>query len=135
MILPNVRASFGPREMGFLVGALAGDSVRGRKRVAARMADEGLDRLLDDPRTLGAPLTGEHSGFWRWRDAWPGRPYWVHFQNTDVHWPWEPVPPVAGTYLSHERRLAFYEMERRIGEVSGTLGRSWALRAPPQVFA
>ena len=58
MILPNVRASFGPREMGFLVGALAGDSVRGRERVAARMADEGLDRLLDDPRTLDAVMGG-----------------------------------------------------------------------------
>lgn len=22
---------------------------------------------LDDPRSLGAPLTGEHAGFWRWR--------------------------------------------------------------------
>jgi mRNA interferase RelE/StbE len=22
---------------------------------------------LDDPRTLGAPLKGEHDGYWRWR--------------------------------------------------------------------
>ena len=22
---------------------------------------------LDDPRALGAPLKGEHEGFWRWR--------------------------------------------------------------------
>jgi mRNA interferase RelE/StbE len=22
---------------------------------------------LDDPRTLGAPLEGEHDGYWRWR--------------------------------------------------------------------
>ncbi|MGN7997960.1 type II toxin-antitoxin system RelE family toxin [Sphingomonas sp. 22176] len=22
---------------------------------------------LEDPRSLGAPLTGEHSGYWRWR--------------------------------------------------------------------
>lgn len=23
--------------------------------------------ILDDPRTLGAPLEGEHDGCWRWR--------------------------------------------------------------------
>lgn len=23
--------------------------------------------VLDDPRALGAALTGEHSGYWRWR--------------------------------------------------------------------
>lgn len=22
---------------------------------------------LDDPRSLGAPLVGEHAGYWRWR--------------------------------------------------------------------
>lgn len=26
-----------------------------------------------------------HQAFWRWRDANPGEPYWVHFQTTDVH--------------------------------------------------
>lgn len=99
----------------------------------------GLERGVD---VLRESIEGPNSAssaelvadFWSWRDAWPGQPYWVHFQSTDVHWPWEAVPPVAGTYLSHERRLAFYEMERKIGEVSGSLGRSWALRAPPQVF-
>lgn len=100
----------------------------------------GLERGVD---LLRESIEGPHSAssaelladFWRWRDAYPGRPYWVHFQNTDVHWPWEPVPPVAGTFLSPERRLAFHEMERKIGEASGTLGRAWALRAPHQVFA
>jgi mRNA interferase RelE/StbE len=23
--------------------------------------------VQDDPRTLGAPLTGDHAGYWRWR--------------------------------------------------------------------
>lgn len=23
--------------------------------------------VLDDPRSLGAPLEGEHDGYWRWR--------------------------------------------------------------------
>ena len=57
MILPTVRASFGPRELTFLVGLL-GDTPSRRERVAARLADEGLDRLLDDPRTLEAVMGG-----------------------------------------------------------------------------
>ena len=57
MILPNVRASFGPRELTFLVGVL-GDTPAAREKVAARLADEGLDRLLDDPRTLDALMGG-----------------------------------------------------------------------------
>lgn len=99
----------------------------------------GLERGVD---VLRESIEGPNSAsseelladFWRWRDAYPGRPYWVHFQNTDVHWPWEPVPPVAGTFLSHERRQAFYEMERRLGEVSGSAGRFWGLRSLPATF-
>ncbi|MGQ0558722.1 MAG: type II toxin-antitoxin system RelE family toxin [Sphingosinicella sp.] len=39
-------------------------------RVAASRIVKTLERRiasLDDPRTLGAPLHGEHAGFWRWR--------------------------------------------------------------------
>ena len=57
MILPNVRASFGPRELRFLVGVLGGTPA-GRERAAARLADDGIDRLLDDPRTLDAVMGG-----------------------------------------------------------------------------
>ena len=97
--------------------------------------ERGVDVLLESIEGRNSASSAELvAEFWRWRDAWPGRPYWVHFQSTDVHWPWEAVPPVAGTYLSHERRLELYEMERKIGEVFGSPGRSWALRAPPQVF-
>lgn len=28
---------------------------------------EGRIAKLDDPRTLGAVLVGEHAGYWRWR--------------------------------------------------------------------
>lgn len=36
---------------------------------AARIVKTLEQRIapLDDPRTLGAPLTGEHAGYWRWR--------------------------------------------------------------------
>lgn len=55
MILPNVRASFGARELTFLVGVL-GDTPAAREKVAARLAEEGLDRLLDEKRTLEAVM-------------------------------------------------------------------------------
>lgn len=40
----------------------------GRSR-AARIIRTLEERIapLDDPRSLGAPLKGEHEGYWRWR--------------------------------------------------------------------
>jgi mRNA interferase RelE/StbE len=37
--------------------------------IAARVVEVLETRIapLDDPRTLGAPLKGEHGGYWRWR--------------------------------------------------------------------
>ena len=39
------------------------------RKVAARIVRTLETRIapLDDPRTLGAPLRGEHEGYWRWR--------------------------------------------------------------------
>lgn len=36
---------------------------------AARIVRTLEERIavLDDPRSLGAPLVGEHAGYWRWR--------------------------------------------------------------------
>lgn len=97
--------------------------------------ERGVDLLRESIEGPNSASSAELlTDFWRWREAYPGRPYQVHFQNTDVHWPWEPVPPIAGTYLSQERRAALSEMERKIGAASGSAGRSWALRAPPEVF-
>jgi len=51
----------------------------------------GLERGADLLRESGFPNADEassvdlHNAFWRWRDANPGHPYWVHFQTTDVH--------------------------------------------------
>ncbi|HEX2641811.1 MAG TPA: sulfatase, partial [Thermoanaerobaculia bacterium] len=99
----------------------------------------GLDRGVDEMReTLPGPPSASSEGlqaeFWRWREGSPGEPYWTHFQTTDVHWPWTAVPPVAGAFLSHAEREAFYDMERRLGAASGTPGRSWGLRAGAAAF-
>jgi len=39
------------------------------RKAAARIVRTLETRIapLDDPRTLGAPLKGEHEGYWRWR--------------------------------------------------------------------
>jgi mRNA interferase RelE/StbE len=39
------------------------------RREAARIIRTLEERIapLDDPRSLGAPLKGEHEGYWRWR--------------------------------------------------------------------
>lgn len=39
------------------------------RAISARIVKTLETRIapLDDPRTLGAPLKGEHEGYWRWR--------------------------------------------------------------------
>ncbi|MFP5289200.1 MAG: sulfatase-like hydrolase/transferase, partial [Thermoanaerobaculia bacterium] len=97
--------------------------------------DRGVDSLIESISGPNSASAGElQRAFWRWRESYPGRPWWAHFQVTDVHWPWEPVPPVAGTFLSRAEREAFLGMERRLGEATGSLGRAWGLRAAPAVF-
>jgi hypothetical protein len=61
LILPNVRASFGRAEAGTVVRLLAGGDDTATARVSNRLRDEGLDSILDDPRTLNAVLTAGHS--------------------------------------------------------------------------
>lgn len=97
--------------------------------------DRGVDSLRETVEGSNSASSQKlHEDFFRWRDAYPGEPYWVHFQTTDVHWPWEPVAPFAGTFLSRADREAFYEMERRLGAARGLMGRDWALRASPEAF-
>ncbi len=62
-----------------------------------------------------------HDNYWRWREAYPGEPYWVHFQTTDVHWVWSPkaVPPFAGLYVSPELRERFFEWDGQLEEAGG----------------
>ena len=58
MILPNVRASFGSDEVETLLGALGQRTRDARDYWDERLADEGLDSLLDHDQTLSALLEG-----------------------------------------------------------------------------
>ena len=61
MILPNIRASFGRGEVSLLMGLLTDGDSGGGARFSDRLRDEGLDSILDDPRTLNAVLTSRSS--------------------------------------------------------------------------
>ena len=58
MILPNVRVGLEAKDVGFLLAVISAGSDRTRKRVESRLGEEGLDSILDDPRTLNALLAG-----------------------------------------------------------------------------
>lgn len=62
MILPNVRASFGRGEAGYVVWLLTRGSEAARDRAEQRLREEGFDSILDDPRTLNA-LIANGGGF------------------------------------------------------------------------
>ena len=61
-----------------------------------------------------------HRAYWNWRSASPGEPYWVHFQTTDVHSPFQPVAPFAGLFVSPELREAYDQWQSQLRSVGGT---------------
>jgi arylsulfatase A-like enzyme len=64
----------------------------------------GLGRGSDVLREAYDPNSSAElqAQFWRWREAYPGEPYWVHFQTTDVHGPDYMGPSFEGLYVSPE---------------------------------
>ena len=72
--------------------------------------EEGVDAFRDRgaERTFRSRSSVElHREFWQWRESYPGTPYWVHFQTTDVHRPNTAVAPFAGLFapVGAERRI------------------------------
>lgn len=131
--LPDQAVTMAQRfhEMGYQTGVFTSNTWCG----TMSSLDRGVDSLRETVEGSNSASSQKlHEDFFRWRDAYPGEPYWVHFQTTDVHWPWEPVAPFAGTFISRGDREAFYDMERRLGAARGLTGRDWALRASPEMF-
>ena len=89
-----------------------------------------LDRDVDTLREAGVEPNSKsseelHTDFWRWREAYTGEPYWVHFQTTDVHWPLKPLAPFAGLYVKPDLRERYYKWERQLAEAAGLSGPTW----------
>ena len=88
--------------------------------------DRGADMLRDSGTEPNSTSTLElHDDFWSWREAFPGEPYFVHFQTTDVHWPWKPAAPFAGMFVDPQTRENFYEWERQLAEAAGDHNPRW----------
>jgi arylsulfatase A-like enzyme len=69
-----------------------------------------------------------HDRFFKWREAYPGAPYWVHFQTTDVHRPQNlPIPaPFSGLFVSPEQRTTWVAWRDSLDEAERELwGDAW----------
>ena len=89
---------------------------------AGRMS--GLERGNDVFRDTGVGNNSTssvelHNNFWRWREAYPAEPYWVHFQTTDVHGSDRVVPPFTGLYVDPEQRATGEEWDRQLEAAGG----------------
>ncbi len=99
-----------------------------------------LDRDVDTLREAGVEPNSKsseelHTDFWMWREAYPGEPYWVHFQTTDVHWPFKPPAPFAALYVKPDLRERYYEWERQLAAAAGLSAPTWPnARTPAELF-
>jgi arylsulfatase A-like enzyme len=89
-----------------------------------------LDRDVDTLREAGVEPNSKsseelHTDFWMWREAYPGEPYWVHFQTMDVHWPYKPMAPFAGLYVKPGLLERFNKWEHQLAEAAGLSGPTW----------
>lgn len=76
--------------------------------------DRGVDVMRDTGMGEARPSSAElRREFWRLREAHPAEPYWVHFQPTDVHRPWEATSSPLGSQGDSER---LYRTARKLYE-------------------
>lgn len=85
--------------------------------------DRGVDVLRDagiENDSLSSTVL--HEDFWHWREAYPGTPYWVHFQTTDTHAEGGsagPGVPFAGMFISPDQERLWREWGERLEEAGG----------------
>lgn len=87
--------------------------------------ERGVDFLRDSEGEHSRSSVELHEQFWRLRRDYPGQPYWVHFQTTDVHEPNEPSAPYAGLFVTPQEREHLDAMDNKLwqkgGELFGTM--------------
>lgn len=101
---------------------------------AGRMSklERGVDVFREAGVEPNAASSRElHEDFWRWREAYPAKPYWVRFQTTDVHYPHRPVAPFAGLFVSPDQRATYEEWARQLRAVGGDYPASRSTMASP----
>ncbi|MHC4687283.1 MAG: sulfatase family protein, partial [Planctomycetota bacterium] len=87
--------------------------------------DRGVDVLRDVDVYLPNSISSQelHKNFWKWREEYPNEPYWVHFQTTDVHPPFETDDSFAGRFLSPDLREKYQKLGEEINQGMG--GGKW----------
>jgi choline-sulfatase len=104
---------------GYMTEVLTSNPYCGRLSSLDRGVDSMVDTELIDYDPNKAPPSEElHREFWSFREAYPGEPFWVHFQPTDVHRPWKPVAPFAGLFATLDERRVFDEMMKKMEKVT-----------------
>ena len=96
---------------GYVTVLLTSNPYCGRASSLDRGVDVTRDTAWGDKRPTSVDL---HREFWRLREAYPGEPYWVHFQPTDIHQPWDTRASFPGLFASPEDRRVFDEMLAKI---------------------
>lgn len=84
----------------------------------------GLERGVDFMRDVDTENSSNsspelHDRFWRFRRDYPGHPFWVHFQTTDVHEPNDPPSPFAGLFVTPEEHSRHEEWHNQLFEKAG----------------
>jgi arylsulfatase A-like enzyme len=57
-----------------------------------------------------------HDAFFDWRESYPGSPYWVHFQTTDIHEDFPAVAPFSGLFVGPEQKKTWAAWNERLRE-------------------
>ncbi len=91
---------------------------------AARLIglERGVDVMRDTESGNHSTSSAElHERFWQFRRDYPGSPYWVHFQTTDVHEPNHPEAPFSGLFVSAEESARLEEWDNQLYMTAGDL--------------
>ncbi len=103
------------RRGGYQTAALTSNPNCGRLLGLERGVDVMRDVETEHHSTSSLDLQEE---FWRIRAEYPGGPYWVHFQTTDVHEPHQPQAPFAGLYVSAAERAQLEQWNQALWQVA-----------------
>lgn len=99
--------------------------------------DRGVDIFRDTSvKEAQESAASLHNIFWEWREHYPGEPYFVHFQTTNVHAPHAPPSPFSGLFIDHEAKERVQELEQWIDsreiwgpEAQREMGADWTTYA------
>jgi arylsulfatase A-like enzyme len=78
--------------------------------------DRGVDFLWNEAWSNDSSAR-LHRAFWGWREAYPGPPYWAHFQTVDAHRPWSGVIGFIGLFGRVDARQRLEDWNSRLDGV------------------